>query len=406
MLWGREPSSGRELVMTRRAPGVLATRYLRGAPEAGFVRKRVLLRALGAEIARLHAAGFIHGDLTPFNVIADESPTISFIDHERTRRVWFRRIAARARRRNLVQLGRFAFSGLTRRDRMRLWSSYAAATAPALGRAELRRVLKMLDARIARDGAPEIFHAPQIPAARRSAGGLMEKMIDQTAKISVVIPVFNEVATIGTIIDRALNCGFDAEVIVVDDGSSDGTAEFLRKFEHPKVRCYFHSHNKGKGAALRLGFAAAANPYVFVQDADLEYDPNDYRLMIGPLIDGRADMVYGSRFLGGPHRVLFYWHYFGNRMLTLVSNIISDLNLSDMETGQKAFVRDKLMQLKLSADRFNFEPEITAKAARARWRIYEVPISYSGRTYEEGKKIGWRDAIAAIGAIFYYRFFD
>lgn len=234
----------------------------------------------------------------------------------------------------------------------------------------------------------------------------MEKTIDQTAKISVVIPVFNEVATIGTIIDRALNCGFDAEVIVVDDGSSDGTAEFLRKFAHPKVRCFFHSHNKGKGAALRLGFAAAANPYVFVQDADLEYDPNDYRLMIGPLLDGRADMVYGSRFLGGPHRVLFYWHYLGNRMLTLVSNIISDLNLSDMETGQKAFVRDKLMQLKLSADRFNFEPEITAKAARARWRIYEVPISYSGRTYEEGKKIGWRDAIAAIGAIFYYRFFD
>ncbi|MGC1679172.1 MAG: glycosyltransferase family 2 protein [Candidatus Binataceae bacterium] len=234
----------------------------------------------------------------------------------------------------------------------------------------------------------------------------MGKIIDQTAKISVVIPVFNEVATIGTVIDRALNCGFDAEVIVVDDGSSDGTAEFLRKFEHPKVRCFFHSHNKGKGAALRLGFAAAANPYVFVQDADLEYDPADYRLMIGPLLDGRADMVYGSRFLGGPHRVLLYWHYLGNRMLTLASNIISDLNLSDMETGQKAFVRDKLMQLKLSADRFTFEPEITAKAARARWRIYEVPISYSGRTYEEGKKIGWRDAVAAIGAIFYYRFFD
>jgi hypothetical protein len=170
VLWGREPSSGREIVMTRRAPGVLATRYLRGAPEIGFARKRVLLRALGAEVARLHAAGFIHGDLTPFNIIADESPAISFIDHERTRRVWFRRIAARARRRNLVQLGRFAFPGLTRSDRMRLWSSYAAAMAPALGRAELRRVLKMLDARIARDGAPEIFHAPQIPAA----GGVRE----------------------------------------------------------------------------------------------------------------------------------------------------------------------------------------------------------------------------------------
>lgn len=170
VLWGRERSSGRELVMTRRAPGVLATRYLRGAPQAGFTRKRVLLRALGAEIARLHAAGFIHGDLTPFNIIADESPTISFIDHERTRRVWFWRIAARARRRNLVQLGRFAFSGLTRSDRMRLWSSYAAATAPVLGRRELRRVLKMLDARIARAGALEISHPPQIPAA----GGVRE----------------------------------------------------------------------------------------------------------------------------------------------------------------------------------------------------------------------------------------
>lgn len=230
--------------------------------------------------------------------------------------------------------------------------------------------------------------------------------MDEPAKISVVIPVFNEANTIGRVIDRVLNCGFDAEVIVVDDGSTDGTREFLQKFEHPKVRCFFHARNKGKGAALRLGFAAAANPYVFVQDADLEYDPADYRQMIGPLLDGRADMVYGSRFLGGPHRVLLFWHYLGNRMLTLASNIISDLNLSDMETGQKAFSRDKLMQLKLSADRFTFEPEITAKAARARWRIYEVPISYSGRTYDEGKKIGWRDAITAICAIFYYRFLD
>ncbi|MGB6553224.1 MAG: lipopolysaccharide kinase InaA family protein [Candidatus Binataceae bacterium] len=170
VLWGRERPSGRELVMTRGAPGVLATRYLRGAPLAGFARKRALLRAAGGEIARLHAAGFIHGDLTPFNIIADESPTIAFIDHERTRRVWFRGIAARARRRNLVQLGRFAFSGLTRSDRMRLWSSYAAATAPPLGRAELRRVLKMLDARIARAGALEISHPPQIPAA----GGVRE----------------------------------------------------------------------------------------------------------------------------------------------------------------------------------------------------------------------------------------
>ncbi len=231
-------------------------------------------------------------------------------------------------------------------------------------------------------------------------------MSTEPVQISVVIPVYNEAATIGQVIDRVLNCGFDAQVIVVDDASHDGTREFLQKFSHPRVECFYHSVNRGKGAALRLGFAAARNRYVFVQDADLEYDPRDYAAMIGPLVDGRADMVYGSRFLSGPHRVLFFWHYVGNRLVTLLSNAISDLNLSDMETGMKAFVRDKLVALKLSANRFTFEPEITAKAARARWRIYEVPVSYSGRTYEEGKKIGWRDAITAIGAILYYRFLD
>jgi glycosyltransferase involved in cell wall biosynthesis len=145
---------------------------------------------------------------------------------------------------------------------------------------------------------------------------------------------------------------------------------------------------------------------VIVQDADLEYDPRDFRLVMEPLIDGRADMVYGSRFLGGPHRVLLFWHYMGNRFLTLISNLLNNLNLTDMETGMKAFRRERLMELKLSADRFTFEPEITAKASRARWRIYEVPISYSGRTYDEGKKIGWRDAVTAIAAVVYYRFLD
>ncbi len=208
--------------------------------------------------------------------------------------------------------------------------------------------------------------------------------------ISVVMPVYNEVKTIGEVIKRVLDCGYEAEVIVVDDASTDGN----------------HAVNRGKGAALRLGFAAVRNPYVIVQDADLEYDPKDYRHVLEPLVDGRADMVYGSRFLGGPHRVLFFWHYIANRLVTLFSNLISDLNLTDMETGMKAFRHDKLAALTLSADRFTFEPEITCKAARARWRIYEVPISYSGRTYEEGKKIGWRDAIAALGAILYYRFMD
>jgi glycosyltransferase involved in cell wall biosynthesis len=224
--------------------------------------------------------------------------------------------------------------------------------------------------------------------------------------ISVVIPVFNEVETIGQIIKRVLECGYDPEVIVVDDASTDGTRDYLQRFEHPRVRCFYHAVNRGKGAALRMGFAAAKNTYVIVQDADLEYDPGDYKLVLQPLLDGRADMVYGSRFLGGPHRVLFFWHYLGNRLITLISNMISDLNLSDMETGMKAFRREKLVALKLSADRFTFEPEITCKAARAGWKIYEVPISYSGRTYEEGKKIGWRDAVSAVAAILYYRFAD
>jgi glycosyltransferase involved in cell wall biosynthesis len=224
--------------------------------------------------------------------------------------------------------------------------------------------------------------------------------------ISVVIPVFNEVDTIGQIIKRVLECGYEPEVIVVDDASTDGTRDYLQRFEHPRVRCFYHAVNRGKGAALRMGFAAAKNTYVIVQDADLEYDPGDYKLVLQPLLDGRADMVYGSRFLGGPHRVLFFWHYLGNRLITLISNMISDLNLSDMETGMKAFRREKLVALKLSADRFTFEPEITCKAARAGWKIYEVPISYSGRTYEEGKKIGWRDAVSAVAAILYYRFAD
>jgi glycosyltransferase involved in cell wall biosynthesis len=230
--------------------------------------------------------------------------------------------------------------------------------------------------------------------------------MEEPAKISVVIPVYNEAGTIGQVIRSVLDCGFEVEVIVVDDASTDDTRKYLQSLEHPRVHCFYHAVNRGKGAALRMGFAAARHPYVVVQDADLEYDPREYRALLVPLLDGRADMVYGSRFLGGPHRVLFFWHYMGNRFLTLLSNLMCNLNLTDMESGMKAFRRDKLATLKLSADRFTFEPEVTAKAARAGWRIYEVPISYSGRTYEEGKKIGWRDAIAAIAATLYYRFAD
>ena len=228
----------------------------------------------------------------------------------------------------------------------------------------------------------------------------------EPTSISVVVPAYNEAGTIAEVVRRVLNCGFDTEIIIVDDASTDGTRDELKKLEHAQVRCFYHAVNRGKGAALRLAFAAARNQFVIVQDADLEYDPRDYGRLLEPLIDGRADMVYGSRFLGGPHRVLFFWHYLGNRLLTLICNAMSDLNLSDMETGMKAFRRERLITLKLSADRFTFEPEITCKAARAGWRIYEVPISYSGRTYDQGKKIGWRDALSAIVAIVYYRFAD
>jgi glycosyltransferase involved in cell wall biosynthesis len=252
-------------------------------------------------------------------------------------------------------------------------------------------------------------------SAERSSARAYSRMVQPSERtatnlsqiaISVVVPVYNEHTTIANVIERVLDCGFDVEVVVVDDASTDGTRELLKKYQHPKVKILYHDTNTGKGAALRSGFAVASRPYVFVQDADLEYDPKDFAKMLPPLVDGRADMVYGSRFLGGPHRVLFFWHYVGNRLLTLLSNIVTNLNLSDMETGQKAFARGKLNELRLTANRFTFEPEITAKAARAGWRIYEVPISYSGRTYAEGKKIGWRDAVVALWAIVYYRFLN
>jgi glycosyltransferase involved in cell wall biosynthesis len=225
-------------------------------------------------------------------------------------------------------------------------------------------------------------------------------------RLSVVIPVYNEVSTIGEVIRRVLATGFDVEVIVVDDGSTDGTSEYLKRIKHPRVCSLRQAVNRGKGAALRLGFAAVSSPFVVVQDADLEYDPRDYAALLEPLLDGRADIVFGSRFLGGPHRVLFFWHFVGNRFLTLLCDMLSNLNLSDMETGMKAFRRDKLARLSLCANRFTFEPEVTIKAARAGWRVYEVPISYTGRTYAEGKKIGWHDGLAAIVSMLYHRLFE
>ncbi len=208
------------------------------------------------------------------------------------------------------------------------------------------------------------------------------------------------------VVKRVLESPWVAEVILVDDGSTDGTRELLADLtsEGPvAVRVVLHPHNRGKGAALRTGFAEASADYVIVQDADLEYDPQEFGNLLLPLIDGRADVVYGSRFVSDrPHRVLYYWHSVGNKILTILSNMFTDLNLTDMETCYKAFRREVLESIELQEDRFGIEPEITAKVAAGRWRVFEVGISYSGRTYEEGKKIGWRDGVRAVYCIVRY----
>lgn len=225
-------------------------------------------------------------------------------------------------------------------------------------------------------------------------------------RLSVVIPVYNERWTIREIARRVQATPFEKEIIVVDDGSTDGSREILRELRGSNIIVTFHPKNRGKGAALRTGFARATGDVIIVQDADLEYDPRDYGALLEPILDGRADVVYGSRFLGGPHRVLFFWHYVGNKFLTLLSNIVTNLNLSDMETGYKAFRAEVLREIEIRSARFGFEPEITAKVARKGCRIYEVPISYSGRDYTEGKKITWRDGVAALWHVMRFRFSD
>ncbi len=221
--------------------------------------------------------------------------------------------------------------------------------------------------------------------------------------LTVVIPCFNEVATIDEVLAQVLASPYTEEVVVVDDGSTDGTRDRLAAVDDPRVRVHLQSHNQGKGAALRTGFALASSELVVVQDADLEYDPADWTVLLGPLLDGKADVVYGSRFQGGgPHRVLYYWHSVGNRLLTTLSNMFTNLNLTDMETCYKAFRREVLLSFELEEDRFGIEPEITAKVAAGGWRIYEVGISYTGRTYAEGKKIGWRDGMRALYCIVRY----
>jgi glycosyltransferase involved in cell wall biosynthesis len=225
-------------------------------------------------------------------------------------------------------------------------------------------------------------------------------------KISVVMPVYNEIDTVKSIIDKVMSVDIVDELIIVDDHSKDGTIEVLKGIKNEKIRITFHDRNSGKGAALRTGFSKVTGDVIIIQDADLEYDPNEYSNLLQPILDGRADAVYGSRFLGGPHRALLFWHYLANKLLTLLSNIFNNLNLTDMETCYKVIRTDVIRTISLKSDRFGFEPEITAKLAKKRFRIYEMPISYSGRDYAEGKKIGFKDAIEAFFCIVYYRFFD
>jgi glycosyltransferase involved in cell wall biosynthesis len=262
--------------------------------------------------------------------------------------------------------------------------------------------------------------AREMLATRRNSSALVDP------KLSVVIPVYNERETIVEILRRVLETDMRKEVIVVDDCSKDGTHKILQELaelqnrgesvasvndgSNPialnEIRFYFQGENQGKGAALRRGFAIATGDIVLVQDADLEYDPRDYAKLLEPILDGRADVVFGSRFLGGPQRVHYFWHYVANKFLTLLSDMFTNLKLTDMETCYKVFRREVLKGIQIKSNRFGFEPEITAKVAKGNWRIYEVPISYAGRTYEDGKKITWKDGLQALWCIIRYRLGD
>jgi glycosyltransferase involved in cell wall biosynthesis len=226
-------------------------------------------------------------------------------------------------------------------------------------------------------------------------------------KLSIVIPVYNEKNTLGEIVKRVSATPFEKEIILVDDYSTDGSREIIHELENGSdIRAFYHEKNMGKGAALKTGLRNATGDIVIIQDADLEYDPSEYDKLTQPILQDKADVVYGSRFMGGPRRVLYFWHSVANTFLTLFSNMMTNLNLTDMETGYKVFRRDVVEKITIKSNRFGVEPEITAKIARLGVRVYDIPISYSGRQYSEGKKIGWKDAVSACFHIIRFRLFD